>query len=175
MRIPLIFAALFAIQQYGFSQSLRVEVSTDSLLFGNPLKVTFIAEGTSTDGFEAPDFEGFSVVNGPAFSSSVSIVNGAVSQRASVSYWLEPEEVGVFFIPPAFLVLDSGETLESQPLEILVVPNPDGIQQIPEAEQEGWLNRGFSFDFDDFFSPFRPNPREPEQKKKEKERKVYKF
>lgn len=155
--------------------SLSVQVSTDSLLFGNPLKVSFVVENASTDGFEAPDFEGFNIVSGPSFSTSVSIINGAMSQSGTVTYWLEPQETGVYYIPPAYLALDSGESLESQPIEILVVPNPDGIRQMPEDDSPDWMGRGFDFDFGEFFRPFQPERRQSPQEKKKKDRKVYKF
>ena len=64
------------------AQSLSVEVSTDSLLMDNPLRVTFSLEGASTDGFEAPEFEGFRLVGGPSYSTSMSIINGEIG-RAS--------------------------------------------------------------------------------------------
>jgi hypothetical protein len=175
MKTFALISCLFFTWYVTFSQSLNVEVSTDSLLFGNPLKVIFHVEGASADGLETPDFEGFTILSGPSYSSSISIVNGTMSQQASITYWLEPSEIGTWYIPPAFLETDSGAVLESEPVEILVVPNPDGIRQMPDERANDWFQGGFHFDFGDFLNPFPNTPARPEPKKKERERKVYKF
>lgn len=109
-----------------------VEVSTDSLLMDNPLQVRFtLANGDGQD-FEAPLFTGFNVVSGPNVSSSISMMNGAVKQSVSYTYLLMPDQVGNYFIEPASIVVD-GKVLETLPLEVVVVPNPDGIRQpLPE-------------------------------------------
>lgn len=158
------------------AQSLGVEVSTDSLLMDNPLRVTFSVEGASADDFEAPEFEGFRLVGGPSYSTSMSIINGEVNQSASITYYLEPESVGSWFIPPAFLEAE-GKILETEPVEILVVPNPEGIRQELPRRAESWMDRGMEFNFDDFFNQPVPVPERPgqPQKSENKKRKIYKF
>lgn len=129
-----------------------VEVSTDSLLMGNLLKVTFTLENAKGDGFEAPYFTGFDLQSGPNYSSSVSIVNGRSTQRLSYTYYLMPKDVGNYYIEPASVLVD-GQVLETMPVEVIVVPNPDGHIQQPSPEQR--LGQSFHFEMPGFEgSPF---------------------
>ena len=113
---------------WGQNARFSVEVSIDSLLMENVTQVTFKLENASGKKFMAPDFEGFQVVGGPSQSSSFSMVNGEVNQSQSYTYYLQPEEVGNFYIQPASIETDQG-VLETEPVLIIVVPNPDGIRQ----------------------------------------------
>ncbi len=150
MVLGLAFGALIAQENARFT----VEVSTDSILFGNFFKVTFTLENAKGDRFEAPDFSEFRVVSGPSMSSSYSIINGEVTQSIAYSYYLEPIDLGNYYIQPASI--QAGEqVLETMPLEVMVVPNPDGVKQ--NAEPYGLeFNRGnfFNFDTDSFFEEF---------------------
>ncbi len=144
-----------------------VEVSTDSVLWGNSFTVTFTLENVSGAKFEAPDFQDFQVVAGPSMSSSFRFVNGTSSQSVSYSYQLEPKSMGVFYIPPAFAE-HNGATLETAPVAIKVAPNPDNIKQQPKDS-----GTRFRFQWDDFgFPPSlfdEPMPKtapEPEKKRK---------
>ena len=119
-----------------------VEVSTDSILFGNYFKVTFSLENAKGGEFSAPDFSEFHVVSGPNRASSMSIINGEVTQSISYSYYLEPKDVGNFYIAPASIDLGD-RLLETQAVEIMVVPNPEGIKQSPES---GMRREQFNFD-----------------------------
>lgn len=142
-----------------------VEVSTDSILFGNYLQVSFSIENGNAKNFVAPDFQGFNIVGGPNQSSSMSMINGVTSQSMSYSYYLEPQEEGQLFIEPANVEID-GNILETEPVEIKIVPNPEGIIQKP--------NRQRSQSFDSFFgNPFLP--KQEQKKKPKKKRKIYKI
>lgn len=125
------------------SEAVRftVEVSTDSLLMGNLLQVSFTLENGQGQNFQAPYFTGFSVVSGPNYSSSMSIVNGRTAQRLTYTYQLMPQEVGNYYIEPASIKVD-GQVLETAPLEVIVAPNPDGIQQGPPAGGQPQLQFG---------------------------------
>ncbi len=110
-----------------------IEVSTDSLLMDNMLKVTFRLENAKGAEFAPPSFAGFAIVGGPNQSSSVSIMNGAVSQTVSYTYYLEPLAVGNYYLDPAAIKVGD-QYLETAPQKIMVVPNPEGIrQEIPES------------------------------------------
>lgn len=146
-----------------------VEVSSDSILLGNYFVVKFTLENANIDDFQAPDFGDFNLVSGPNVSSSMSVINGEVSQKASYIYYLEPRDIGNFYIQPAS-VNTGEEVLETTPLEVLVVPNPEGIIQKPQMQEH------FNFDLrmDNFFAP----PQMPEkelEKPKRKTRKTYKL
>jgi len=125
-------------------KSLTVELSNDSILIGNYVEVKFIL--LNIDGeIKAPDFEGMKIVGGPNHSSSMSSINGDVRQQKSISYFIEPLELGEFFIPPAF-VHDGETNWETSPLKLTVLANPNGIIQHPSKTQE------FHFEFGDLFN-----------------------
>ncbi len=134
------------------SPRFTVEVSTDSVLWGNHFKVTFTLENAPGAKFEAPAFRDFMVVGGPDMSSSFSLVKGVSTQSVSWSYYLEPKEIGVFYIQPAF-VETGGTVLETLPMEIKVAPNPGNIKQQPKED-----GSRFQFRWDDFSFPALPEP-----------------
>jgi hypothetical protein len=109
-----------------------VSVSSDTVLLGNYFELKYTIENASASGFEAPDLYQFNIVSGPNTSSSFSIVNGEMSQSASYSYYLQPAEIGVYTIKPAYLT-SQDVALEAPPIDIIVVPNPEGIIQRPHT------------------------------------------
>ncbi len=113
-----------------------IEVSSDSIPLGHYFEVKFILENAHGSYFEPPTFEGFTVVGGPNQSSSFSMVNGKVSQNMSYSYYLQPQEIGNYFIQPASVKVGD-EILETQPKKILVVVNPeaDAMPQLKKKEK----------------------------------------
>ncbi len=155
--------------------TFTVDVSTDSILMDNYFEVKFTVENADGKNFEAPDFsENFVIVSGPNFSSSVSMLNGDVTQSMTITYYLQPKDIGAHYILPASVQAE-GKTLETAPLEVFVHPNPDGIQQAPpmnngdfhmqfsdpfgEGSPFNELFKGFDehmmpFDFDEFFKDF---------------------
>ena len=151
-KLLFIFLSSVALSISAFSQGeakLTVEVSNDSILLGNYIEVKFTIENASVKNFEAPDFTGFTIVGGPNQSSSMMISNGAVTQSITYSYYIEPVEVGNYFIQPAFVDTEEG-SLESIPLEFFVVDNPDGIIQKLNSQQD-FFNRNDFFGGDNFF------------------------
>ncbi|TVR76823.1 MAG: hypothetical protein EA409_12845 [Saprospirales bacterium] len=107
----------------------KVEVSTDTVLMGNYFEVKFTVENARPS-FSPPDFTDFEIVGGPNQSSSFSMVNGRVSQSATYTYFLQPREEGIFYVQAAAIEVD-GKYLETPPVEIFVMPNPDGIIENP--------------------------------------------
>ena len=157
----------------GFSQEATFSVfaQPDTLLLGNQLQVTFKLENGNSQDFTPPEFEGLTVVAGPNISSSMVMNNGAISQSISYSYFLDVEEVGVFFIPPAKITTEEGD-LFTEPLEIVILPNPEGIiQKAPST------SRSFGWDSDFFRMPESIFPSIPKEKPtpKKKKRKTYKL
>ena len=139
------------------AQSIKASVSSDSILLGNTIKVTFKIENTEAE-LETPSFENMTIVGGPNYSNSVQIMNGHKSSSQSVSYYLKPEVEGQLFIPPV-TITDGNQILETLAIEINIYPNPDGI--INNIEPEGsffFESMDFpfqGFDNSDFFkSPF---------------------
>jgi hypothetical protein len=153
--------------------NFSVEVSTDSVLMGNYFEVRFIIENADGKNFEAPAFDNFRVVSGPNFSSSYSIMNGDINQSMTITYYLEPLETGQYFILPASVKAD-GKMLETAPMRVLVVPNPDGIKQNPYKKEHRLFDMFNPFNLDDdFFFSFPPRtPKEtPKQEEKPLEKK----
>jgi len=162
-----------------------VEVSKTSVLLGNYIEVTFTLKNASGKNFEAPTFKGFDIMGGPNQSNSFSMMNGVTTQSMSFSYYIQPKDIGNLFLEPAFIVVD-GKTLETQPIEIIVLENPDGI--IEKPKRKGNHMEFFNFPNDDFFNspmpddffnlPKRKTPKELEEEKKKmgkKKRKIYKI
>jgi uncharacterized protein (DUF58 family) len=139
----------------------KAEVSSDSILMGNYLEVRFTIENAAGD-FEAPEFEDFELLFGPNTSSSFSMVNGKVSQKASYTYAIRPLREGILYIDPA--VFTSGEeVLETDPIEIEVYPNPAGIED----------NKTFGNAEESPFFFEQPKPgKKKEKKSKYKKRKI---
>ena len=150
----LLFGALGLMAQ---EINLKVEVSSDSLLYGNYFEVRFTIENAAGD-FEAPDFDGFEVLSGPNTSSSFSMINGKVTQKASYAYVLRPVREGILYIHPA-VFRTGGEVLETEPLLIQVHPNPAGIEENKTFRDE---------ELDPFFSF--PGREEPKKKNKFKDK-----
>ncbi len=155
-----------------------VTVSTDSILMDNQFQVSFTLENVQGTEFEAPSFGEFDVLSGPNVSSSFSMMNGAVTQTVSYTYILRPKDVGNYFIEPASI--KTGETyLETMPLEVMVVPNPDGIiQKSPLQKRSSPFDAfGDMFDSNDFLRgmPSQPAPNQEEVQPKKKKRKTYKL
>lgn len=144
-------------------QSIMVEVSPDNVLMGNEFEVSFTVENVEIRSFDAPAFKDFRLLAGPMTSSMMQIINGKTSSRQSYTYILEPVNPGKFYIEPAFANLKDGSVLETQPIEINVKSNPEGIKQ---------ENRKKKSLMDDFFNT--PRNSAPAEKPKP-ERKSYKI
>ena len=114
------------------SPIFSVEVSNDTILLGNYFELKFTIENASAEKFEPPKLADFTLLGGPNTSTSMSIINGEVSQTASYAYYLEPVDLGRYTIPPAYVTVND-EVLETPPIDITVSPNPDGIIQRPHG------------------------------------------
>lgn len=196
-KLSFLFVGLFLASQIVVAQEdakFSVKVSMDSVLYGNYFQVVFSLENAKGQDFQAPAFEDFIVKSGPNMSSSFSMMNGEVSQSISYTFYLEPKDIGNYYIQPASIAV--GEMmLETDPVEILVVPNPEGvIQKQPEEERMSDFFKGFGrdrmpgfkdfhFDFEEPGSRSLPNDKdsstkpgkEDKTKKKKKKRKIYKI
>ncbi len=150
---------------FGQKASFEVELSSDTLLAGNYMIVKFDIINTNGD-FVAPEFNDFDIISGPNTSSVFSMVNGETTQKSSYSYYLEPKREGELYIEPAYLYTE-GDTLETAPLKIVVLPNPDGKKIEPQLQDQT-----MQFSFPDY--KYRHFERKkwtfPEKKKKKKKK-----
>ncbi len=127
----------------------RAELKPDTVLMDNLFEVRFVLEGGGEcSEFVPPPFADFDIVNGPNLATSIRMVNGRVSQSQVWSYVLSPRSEGLYYIGPAS-VRCSEDVLETDPIEVWVMPNPDGIRRpIPSDNPfDQWLDDGFRFDF----------------------------
>ena len=129
-----------------------VEVSSDSVLMDNYFTVSFTLENAEGDNFAPPAFDEFEVVSGPNTSSSMSFINGKMSQKVSYTYYLRPREVGNYYIHPASIESADG-VLETLPQEVIVLPNPDGIIQQPKPRSESFNFNMDGMNLSPFFGP----------------------
>ena len=159
-----IFFIAFNFISFAQDAKFTISINVDSVLLGNHFEVKFTLENTSGSNFQAPSFEGFNVVGGPNQASSFSMMNGATTQSVTYSYYLEPVDIGNFYIDPANVETEEG-ILETAPLEVIVLPNPDGIKQTPKRERR-------HFDFFDFSYP---KGQEEKKQKPKKKRKIYRI
>lgn len=165
----LLLFAFVQTQAQAQTPEFKVNMNPDtSILLGNRFEVSFSLDNASGQNFQPPSFDGFYIVSGPNQSSSFSMINGETSQSLTYSYYLEPKEAGNYFIEVASI--DTGdETLYTLPIEVVVLPNPDGIIQQPTPTQRK------SFDFfnpSDIQSPFEKSKPKTKPKKK---RKIYRI
>ena len=105
----------------------KVEITTDTLYFGNLLGIKYTVENVQGD-FEPPEFSGFVIARGPNVSSQFSMINGITSQSSSYEYILRPHDIGTYVIPSAELIINE-ESVHSDIVQIEVIDNPDEIRQ----------------------------------------------
>ena len=109
------------------------------VMVGERFQVVFEANAEGKH-FTAPSFEGFNVLGGPftSTSSSVQIVNGAVSRTTKNTYTfaLQAAQEGSFRIGSASLTV-KGNKVTSEPFEIKVIPD-DGSN----ASSSGYSSGG---------------------------------
>jgi len=153
MKTILIIFSLFVLQLHGQTIDFNVSVSNDTLLMGNYLEVKF--EINNVNGkFSPPDFAGWNIVAGPNSASSYSIINGEVNQSSSYTFYLEAQNEGDYMIGPAKLKAADKEYTTPE-LKIVVMENPDGIQQHPKYKSR-----------DPFETPELKIKEEPKKKRK---------
>ncbi len=134
------------------TKSFSVEVSRDTVLLGNQIKAVFTLK--NCDGkFEAPDFKDFNILSGPNTSTSMYSVNGETTSSSTYTYFLKPKKIGEFFIANAYLINkgDESKNMETSPMKIVVLDNPEGIIQEDEEDAQGLNQMFFSFPNNDFF------------------------
>jgi hypothetical protein len=151
MKIYVFAACLMYCLAASGQPKFTVGVSSDTVLLGNYFELKFTIENIASNGFEAPDLHSFDVISGPNSSSSMSIINGQVSQSASYTYYLKPRDIGVYTVRPGYLT--TGDVaLETPPIDIMVMPNPEGIIQRPHTPEKR---------IDELLIPRQPEPETP--------------
>lgn len=127
-----------------WAQDATLTVSSKKqVVVGERFQVVFEvnAEGKN---FQAPSFDGFTVVGGPfsSSSSSFSMVNGSMSHtvKNTYTYALQAYKEGTFRIGSASLTV-KGDKVSSEPFDIKVLPD-DGSHATPSAGSSSGFNQG---------------------------------
>lgn len=159
--------------------SFTVSVSADSLALGNRILVEYqIKNGNLAAPFSPPSFTGFEIL-GNRTGNQINMINGQMTQYSTFTYELRPTSEGVLFIDPVVIELQDGTFLETDPLEIFVVPNadpqsPSRIEgQLPGTRLDifGEMNQAIP----PSFPPSQPAPAPEPPKESKKKRKVIKM
>ncbi len=116
------------------SANFTASVNKTTVAVGETFQLTF-SVNTSASGFKAPSFTDFQILSGPNQSTSMSIVNGSMSQSISYSYYLQPFKEGEFTIPAASINAD-GKIISSNPIKIKVVKGAAAPSQNQQQQQQ---------------------------------------
>lgn len=104
------------------AQSFQASVDNTTVGLNDRFQVTFTFEGNdinSLSGFSSPDFAGFMVLSGPNQSTSMQIINGAVSASLSYSFYVQAKNIGRYTIGSASIKY-KGTTYKTNPITIQV-------------------------------------------------------
>ena len=111
------------------------------------LQIQFkVADGANVQSITPPSFKGFTIVSGPSQQSSMSNINGQVSQYVSISFSLQPSSVGKFTIGSATAVVD-GKKYRTNPISVEVTKGSTGQSNSQPANISPFSN--FSLDIPD--------------------------
>lgn len=121
------------------AQSFVANVDKNPVGVNERFQVTFTFSGEDINGvknFKAPDFKNLYVLSGPNLSTSMQIINGAVSGSKSFSFYVQATNAGKFKIERASVEY-SGNTLTTDELTIEVqqgTPKQKSGGTNPDAE-----------------------------------------
>jgi BatD DUF11 like domain len=127
-----------------FAQTFTTNVSPGKIGRNQYTQVSYeIGDGGRIDAFEPPQFKDWVIVSGPNNSSYSSSVNGTVTRRTSISYYLQPKKTGKLTIEGARAKVD-GKLMNSNSaiVEVLSKNVDDQVQQSNNSDP-------FSSFFDD--------------------------
>ena len=88
-------------------------------------EVSFTIENGKGTGFRPPDFGGLNIVQGPATSQQVSIINGRKSEKRSYTYSIAGAKPGSYTIGAAEIQVN-GKILNSRPFTVVVIQGRAG-------------------------------------------------
>jgi BatD DUF11 like domain len=142
--VHLIFLATSAIAQK--EGRFQMTVSEDSVGLSGTLEVRFTLENARAQKWNPPTFDGFDA-QGPSQSTSVSIVNGDMSQTTTYTYYLKPQSVGAFKIGAAKITTDAGD-FSTDAKQIVV------LEQFESSKPKSSARQRNPYGFNDAADPF---------------------
>ncbi len=117
---------LLARMVFAQDAQLTASASRTQVGVGEQFQISYSLNGNGSN-FRSPEMRDFAILSGPNQSSSMSFVNGNMSQSLSYSFILAAQREGKFTIGPASIVVN-GKTVTSKALTIEVVKNPSANQ-----------------------------------------------
>lgn len=133
-RILLFIVYVAPITLWGQDDPTLTVSAKKQVMVGERFQVVFEANAEGKN-FQAPSFNGFTVLGGPftSSSSSFSMVNGSMSHTVKCSYTfaLQANQEGTFHVGSASLNV-KGHVISSEPFDIKVVPD-DGSHTAPSG------------------------------------------
>ena len=124
---------LFSFATYAQEPKFSVKASKTTVNTNTKFKVEFILENADNAQFQAPDFENFTIVEGPNQYSEMSITNGKILRKMTYTYILMPKKIGNFVLAKASVKLKT-ETLKTEEVKIIV--NEASDEADDEADDE---------------------------------------
>ncbi len=139
VKLRIAFMLFFSlISVYVFAQKFTAQVNKNRVAVGETFQVSFTLNSNGGN-FRPPALNDFDVFSGPNQSSSMSFINGSMSQSISLSYVIAAKKEGKFTIPPASIVVD-GKTLQTNPITIEAVANQAAAQNQQQQQSQQHQN-----------------------------------
>ena len=120
------------------AQDFSASVDNNTVALGEQIQLQFVLNNGGMNGgknFKLPDVSKFMVLSGPNQSSSMQIINSAVSSTVTYSYVLQPREVGKFTIGSATIEAN-GKQFRSNPIDITVTKSSGKPKQQTAGNQQ---------------------------------------
>ena len=166
MKKTVLIIVLFITSLLQAQVKFEAKVSKSTIGLNERIQVQF-SVNEDADNFQAPDFEGFTLVGGPFQSRNFSWINGVKSFSLSYSYVLQPTQKGVLTIKPATIEYD-GNVLKSAPIKVTVtdaIPVPkdpnspdyvagEGVHLVAEiSDSNPYVNEPLTVVYKLYFDP----------------------
>jgi hypothetical protein len=140
-----LFVAAFLLTGFvesSISQEFSASIDKNPVSIDDQFTLSFVLSNAGTSGgrnLKMPNLEKFRIMMGPSTSTSMQIINGAVSSSATYSYVLQPKELGKHTIGAASIEA-GGKTYSSNPVTIEVVKGTPRPKQQAQQGASGDVN-----------------------------------
>jgi hypothetical protein len=117
-KLIIYFLLIISATNHLLAQKLTIQTSSTNVAVGEPFQVTFSMNGAGSE-MKVAHLNEFDIFQGPYNSSSMSVVNGVVSQSYSLTYVLGAKKEGKISLGPATITVN-GNTIQSNTVVINV-------------------------------------------------------
>jgi BatD DUF11 like domain len=122
-KIKYYLVVVIFLQSLLYAQTFTASTDKTTVGLNNTFQITFTFEGKDVNGlsnFSPPHFENFLVLSGPNQSTSMQIINGAVSASQGYSFYLQPRNIGTFTVGSASIKYED-KIYKTEPLTFKVI------------------------------------------------------